>query len=244
MFKLRSSLFVIVICLVFAIAISQLNMIPAFAETQKFYSQYQQDQYVYENFFKNKQNGVFVDIGAHDGISLSNTYFFEKFMGWKGICVEPNPEVYNQLKQNRNCLCVQGCIYDKRESVPFLKITGYAEMLSGIMENYDPQHLRRIQNEIAYYGGKSEIIDVKCYNLTQLLLDNGIQHVDYLSIDTEGGEFGILRSIDFSRLDIDVIEVENNYHEPFQPFLESHGYKKVCDLGPDEIYCKSKDVSR
>ncbi len=225
----------------FAIIVLQLTMSCAFAEEKKFYSQYQQDQYIYENFFKNKQNGVFVDIGAHDGISLSNTYFFEKTMGWTGICVEPIPEVYNRLKNNRNCLCVQGCIFDKRESVPFLKISGWAEMLSGIIENYDPHHVKRIQWEIDLNGGQSEVINVKCYNLMQLLLDNHIQHIDYLSIDTEGGELGILQSIDFSRIDIDVIEVENNYLGPFQAFLEPLGYKKICDLGPDEIYRKTKD---
>ena len=230
-------------CLFFAISIFQINVIFAFEECHKFYSQYKQDQYVYENCFKDKKNGVFVDIGAHDGITLSNTYFFEQTMRWTGICVEPIPEVYNRLKDNRHCLCVQGCIFDNQESVPFLKISGWAEMLSGIVENYDPQHVKRIQREIELNGGQSEIIYVKCYNLTELLLDNRIQHVDYLSIDTEGGELGILQSIDFSRIDIDVIEVENNYHGPFQAFLEPLGYRKICDLGPDEIYRKIKDIS-
>ena len=197
---------------------------------------------VYEKFFKNKQNGVFVDIGAHDGITLSNTYFFEKSMGWTGICVEPIPEVYNRLKKNRSCVCVQGCIFDNRDSVPFLKISGWAEMLSGIMENYDPQHLKRIQWEIDLNGGQSEIINVKCYDLTDLLIDHHMHHIDYLSIDTEGGELGILQSIDFSRIDIDVIEVENNYHDPFQAFLEPLGYRKICELGPDDIYQKIKDI--
>lgn len=214
-----------------------------FGDANKFYSQYQQDQYVYENFFKNKRNGVFVDIGAHDGITLSNTYFFEKTMGWTGICIEPIPEIYNRLKANRNCLCIQGCIYANRENVPFLKISGWAEMLSGIIENYDPQHWKRVQWEISQNGGHSEIINVKCYDLTQLLLENKIYHVDYLSIDTEGGEFGILKSIDFSCIDIDVIEVENNgFREPFKEFLEPLGYKKICELGPDEIYKKQKAV--
>lgn len=225
------------------VVVSQINTIFASEKSNKFYSQYQQDQYVYENFFKNKHDGVFVDIGAHDGITLSNTYFFEKTMGWTGLCVEPIPEVYTRLKANRNCLCIQGCIFDNRDSVPFLKISGWAEMLSGIIENYDPQHVKRIQSEIALNGGQSEIVNVKCYNLTDLLLENHIQHIDYLSIDTEGGELGILHSIDFSRIDIDVIEVENNYHDPFQAFLEPLGYKKACDLGPDEIYQKVKDVS-
>ena len=217
-----------------------LSMSIVVAEEHQFYSQYQQDQYVYENFFKGKRNGIFIDIGAHDGVTLSNTYFFEKFMGWTGICIEPIPSVYNRLKTNRNCLCIQGCIFERREEVPFLMITGWAEMLSGLIENYDPQHIKRIQWEIDLNGGQSEIIKVKCYNITELLLDNHILHVDYLSIDTEGGELEILKSIDFARINIDIIEVENNYHGPFKEFLEPLGYKQICLLGPDEIYQKIK----
>ena len=47
----------------------------------EFYSQYGQDKFLFENFFKEKNNGFYLDIGAHDGITLSNTYFFEK-LGW------------------------------------------------------------------------------------------------------------------------------------------------------------------
>lgn len=225
-------------CFLYAITSLIQNTNELTAEEPQFYSQYQQDQYIYKKFFWKKRNGVFVDIGAHDGVSLSNTYFFEKYMDWKGICIEPIPEVFERLKTNRNCLCIQGCIYDKRETVPFLKITGWAEMLSGIVENYDPQHLNRIQWEISLNGGTSEIINVKCYNINQLLLDNNIRHVDYLSIDTEGGELGILQSIDFNQIDIDVIEVENNYGEHFREFLEPLGYWKMGNLGPDEVYKK------
>ncbi|MBS0652883.1 MAG: FkbM family methyltransferase [Verrucomicrobia bacterium] len=216
----------------------------AHAEELQFFSQYEQDRYVYETFFKDKKNGVFVDIGAHDGISINNTYFFEKFMGWQGICIEPIPEVFTRLQSNRNCLCIQGCIYDKSETVQFLRVHGYPEMLSGIIENYDLRHIHRIEREVRQMGGSFEIIEVKCYSLTKLLLDHGLRHVDYLSIDTEGGEMKILQSIDFDQIDIDVIDVENNYGEPFQQFLESVGYKRAPYQGhwgsPDEIYYKDR----
>ena len=65
-----------------------------------YYSQFGQDKYLNENFFHNKSNGTYVDIGAHDGITGSNTYFFD-LLGWEGICFEPLPEIYNQLVINR-----------------------------------------------------------------------------------------------------------------------------------------------
>jgi FkbM family methyltransferase len=191
-----------------SIAIICLKFITVFAiyanpTRQIFYSQYQQDQYLYENFFKNKKEGVFVDIGAHDGITINNTYFFEKNMEWTGLCIEPLPDVYNRLKINRNCACVQACIFDNRDSISFLQISGYAEMLSGIIENYNPEHIKRIRKEIDLKGGKSELIQVKCYNFNDLLKNHNILKIDLLSVDTEGGELEIIKSIDFSFFDID-----------------------------------------
>ncbi len=194
----------------------------------EFYSQCGQDRFLYENFFHDKRNGVFVDIGAHDGIFFNNTYFFEKHLDWTGICIEPIPEVFESLKNSRTSLCIQGCIYSKADTVSFLRVFGNPpdlEMLSGILENYDSKHIERIESEILRLGGRSEVLTVKCYDLTKLLIDNNIRHVDYLSIDTEGGELDILKSIDFSKIRIDVIDVENNYQSPaFKEFLESVGY--------------------
>jgi len=41
-----------------------------------------------------KKNGVFVDIGANDGVTISNTWYFEKELGWDGIAIEPIPQIY------------------------------------------------------------------------------------------------------------------------------------------------------
>ena len=76
----------------------------------QYYSQIGQDKYTNEIFFKGMENGFFVDIGAHDGIELSNSYFFEKTKNWKGICIEPLPDIYKLLKKNRKCICIEGAI--------------------------------------------------------------------------------------------------------------------------------------
>lgn len=218
---------------------------PLSGSESQFYSQCKQDAYLYEHIFKDKPNGVFVDIGANDGITLSNTYFFEKQMGWTGICIEPIPEIFARLKSNRNCICIQGCIADKAGTQSFLRVRSPAygtEMLSGIIDKYDQRHIQRIQKEVKRTGGSTEILSVPCYTLTQLLIEHNIHHVDYLSLDTEGGELDILKSIDFSKIDIDVIDVENNYRShAFQQLLEPYGYKKIATLSQDEIYRKFRE---
>ncbi|MBS0619967.1 MAG: FkbM family methyltransferase [Verrucomicrobia bacterium] len=211
-----------------------------------YYSQCGQDAFVHQNFFQGVQEGVFVDIGAHNGISLSNTYFFEKELGWNGICVEPIPEVFDALRQNRNCICVQGCIVSEPiEHAEFWRITGAPEMLSGLIHRYDPKHRERIRRELKKKRGALAVIDVRCYRLNELLEAHQIDHVHFLSIDTEGGELEILKSIDFDRFQIDVIAVENNYQDPhFAPFMESKGYFLAKTLEQDQIFVKQAGRER
>lgn len=207
-----------------------------------YYSQFGQDKFVNEHFFHDKTNGVFIDIGAHNGILLSNTYFFEQQRNWRGICIEPLPEIYKELCQRRTCHCVRGCIAPFNGTATLLQVVGYSEMLSGLLNNYDQKHLQRIQREIRERGGKTQQIEVACFKLNDLLENHQFYHVDYVSIDTEGGELEILKSIDFDRFIIDVIDVENNYNDPrINNFLVSKGYKFVTRLVCDEIYCRGSN---
>jgi FkbM family methyltransferase len=205
-----------------------------------YYGQHAQDKYVYEKFFIGKTDGVFVDIGAYNGIALSNTKFFEE-IGWTGICIEPLPEVFEELKMNRKTVCIRGCISDREGKAQFLHAEGYPEMLSGLLDKYDPQHFGRVQGELSVpdHDCKASVIEVDCYLLNEVLKENGIFFVDYLSIDTEGGELEILQTIDFSKYHIDVIDVEVNFSpNDVCEFLVSKGYKLDARLGCDCIFKK------
>ncbi|MEX0940424.1 MAG: FkbM family methyltransferase [Candidatus Babeliales bacterium] len=208
----------------------------------QFYSQNNQDQFIYEQFFKDDKKGFFIDIGANDGITYSNTYFFEKHLGWKGICFEPLPSAFKILQKNRSCTCINACIGSQEELAQFLAIQGITErtdMLSGLIKKYDPRHIERINRELALYGGTKKIIVIPCYTLNTILEKYDIRYIDYLSIDTEGGELDILKSIDFSKIIINIIDVENNYNEPYiYNYLLKKGYQLVKRTGADEIYKK------
>ncbi len=202
-----------------------------------FYGQYEQDRYLYENIFYNKTNGVFVEFGALDGIRFSNTYFFEKYLGWTGICAEPNPTLFPKLKENRNCICINGCISDFVGISKFFLIHGYGVGLSGLIEKYDSNRIDVLKKEIAPYNSTYEIIDVNCYRLNGLLKKHSINHIDFLSIDTEGGELDILKSINFDTFSIDVICVEVHHKDgKIRQFLENKGFVFLKTIGVDEIY--------
>lgn len=206
-----------------------------------YHSQSGQDKYIHTTFFKNKPKGTFVEIGANNGIKFSNTYFFEKHLGWHGICIEPMPTPFEELQKNRNCICVKGCITDMPGTKDFLLITGYSQMLSGLLEKYDPRHLERINKELVKYGGEQKVVQVECYRLIDLLQRYDIKSIDYVSIDTEGGELEILKSIDYDAVEISIISVENNYNtRNIYDFLVSKGYLLKTKLGDDEIYQRRK----
>lgn len=96
----------------------------------KFYSQYQQDQFLWESFFSDKKNGFFVEVGADDGLRHSNSAFFEKHLDWKGICVEPRPSIFEKLCANRDCFCENVAISNEMQTeIKFLEIFGYGRQL-------------------------------------------------------------------------------------------------------------------
>ena len=74
------------------------------------YSQFGQDLIVLD-FLKNKKNGFFIEIGASDGILLSNCYLLEKKYNWNGICIEPIPYKFDSLQKNRKCKCINKAIF-------------------------------------------------------------------------------------------------------------------------------------
>lgn len=85
-----------------------------------FYSQCGEDQFLNENFFKNKMNGVYVELGALDGILYSNTKFFEDTLNWSGVLIEPHPNKFDFLKKNRpNNFLFNNLISCNNESLNF-----------------------------------------------------------------------------------------------------------------------------
>ncbi len=205
-----------------------------------YYSQCQQDKFLNEHYFHNKLDGVFVEVGAYNGIAYSNTKYFEE-LGWTGICIEPNPEAFQQLVKNRSCLCLQGCISNQKGIREFVWVRGEPAMLSGLVDAFDPVHAARIERELMRDGGSKEIIPMQCYLLNDILETYALNRVDILSIDTEGGELRIVESIDFERFKIDFIIVENNFNDQrIREFLFSKGYVLVVNTGWDDIFKKEK----
>lgn len=196
-----------------------------------FYSQFEQDKYLEENIFKGYKNGVFFDVGAHDGITFNNTLHFAKYNKWSGVNVEPIKSVYDKLIVNRPYAININCAVSNIDGTSeFICNTGYTEMLSGLRCDYDDRHLNRLQNELNQMGGTTKIINVKTKRIETICDENNIKQINYLSIDVEGAEFDVIKSINFDKVFIDVIGFENNYEDKsivIIEYLKGHNYKLI-----------------
>ena len=119
-----------------------------------------------------------------------------------------------------------------------MDIIEYGKGLSGIISRYDHRHLKRIHEELKNPRNKGyRIIDVQCISINELLEKHRMSRIDFCSIDTEGGELEILKSIDMNRHQFDVVCVENNYGSTrIQNLMASMGFKMVTRLNIDEVY--------
>lgn len=187
-------------------------------------SQFEQDTHVLE-VYNNKRNGYFIEIGAYDGIESSNTYVLEKDFGWSGICVECNPRFYNSLVNSRDCHKSNFAIYNTNGLVlDFFDSGGY----SGLVYTNNHAH---IANDTK--------IKVHTKTLTTLLDEVNAPHfIEYLSLDTEGSEYDILKVHDFDKYKIGYICVEHNRVEKnrvaIRELLESKGYKFARENGDSQ----------
>jgi FkbM family methyltransferase len=147
----------------------------------------------------NKRDGFFVEFGATDGKFLSNSYFLEKGMGWKGIVAEPHPSFATELRSNRSCYISHKPVYSRTgEIVEFLAMDQSATY----------SHIVAPGKSLV---GNDHIVSVETISLNDLLLEaNAPNQIDFLSVDTEGSEFEILSHFNFKKWDVRCIAVEHN----------------------------------
>jgi FkbM family methyltransferase len=171
-----------------------------------------------------RRDGFFVEFGATNGLTNSNSWLLENKYNWKGILAEPNPVWHSELAKNRNASIDHRCVSSSSgDVVSFLTTNALDPELSSIATFSDGDHFASVRAEGVEIG-------VETVSLNQLLTEHHApERIDYLSIDTEGNEYDVLSHFDFSRHAIDLISVEQNRKtEPkIEALLIEHGYQRV-----------------
>lgn len=170
-----------------------------------------------------KENGFFVDFGATNGLDLSNTFVLEKFLGWSGILAEPAKIWHHNLKLNRNSHIEEKCVWSKTgETLKFNESN--IQELSTILDFSNVDMYKNVRE-------KGKIYEVETISLIDLLVKyNAPAEIDYLSIDTEGSEYDILKNFDFKKYTFKVITCEHNFtpqRERIYKLLTENGYTRV-----------------
>jgi FkbM family methyltransferase len=211
----------------------------------EYFSEYGQDIFLDHKLFGFKENGIFIEVGASDGLNLSNSYFFEKYRNWKGICIEPRLSVFKDLQKNRSCYCENYCISKSGKPEKFVEFTGdWLPLLSGIERNFYNPHKMVIEDGMNNHQYNHQKLEYELNSISlQLLIEKyQLKEIDYCSIDTEGSELEVLETIDFNKTMINVFSIENNYNNlEINDFMASKGYSLVKEIGVpsvalDQIY--------
>lgn len=188
----------------------------------RYHSQHGQDRRVILDYNR-KKNGYFVDIGAYDGVELSNTYILERDYQWTGLCVEANTLVYPSLIANRTCICSNDCVSTKDgEEVSFME----GGICSSAIRNEYAAKLTKYNFRRRLVAGEGRRVLKTAYRLETILRKNEVPAVvDYLNLDIDGLEYQILKGFDFSKYRFGMITVEmNNDREALTELLVANGY--------------------
>jgi FkbM family methyltransferase len=171
-----------------------------------------------------KRNGFFVEFGATNGISLSNTALLEKDFGWQGILAEPARTWHKALAQNRACTLEPRCVWSETgQKLRFNE--AYSSELS-TLDQYTGHDNHAANRSL----GRHYFVDT--ISLNDLLRHHGAPRaIDYISIDTEGSEYPILANFDFAAYDVSVMTVEHNYvpieRERVHGLLQKNGFERI-----------------
>ena len=205
------------------------NFIDHFKNINEIKSQLYQD--VFASFvIGNNHDKTFLEFGATNGIDLSNTYILEMNMNWAGYLSEPSPQWHEELKKNRpgNNIITE-CIWSKSgETLDFfVSDVGVLSTINQFKES-DKASMPGNTNARIKHG---RVVKVKTLSLNDVIKNSfKSKSPSYISIDTEGSEYNILKEFDFKKFRPIIFTVEHNfteYQNKIDKLLTANNYVRV-----------------
>jgi FkbM family methyltransferase len=200
------------------------------------YSQFGEEEIIQNYFDKDYISGC-IDVGASDGVAISNTLLFEQ-LGWYCLCIEPNPFYFKQLKQNR-LNTVNYAISNVNDDLPFNIVdfgNHHEDAISG---------LKTDERLIVQHKNMGFNIDIRKIIVEVITLDKCIEDfykydkIDFISIDTEGTELDVLKGFSIEKWNPKLLIIENNFEDPeIEEYLKQYDYKKDKRIGVNDFYIK------
>jgi len=178
-----------------------------------------------------KHTGVYLEVGALDGIKYSNSYYYESCFNWTGILIEPSPSSFAILQQKRPdnlLLNVAGCKEAKKvmfTDAKFKELSGRTDLMTQNFKDKWGKYMKTM-------------VEIDCVPLTPLILSK-FNHINFFSLDVEGAELELLESVDFNQIKVDIIIVEasdlNEKNLAVEQYLINRHYSPYGCLIPRSI---------
>ena len=176
-----------------------------FSEHRHFSKSQQGEDAFLWNYFGDLCDGSYIELGALDGVTYSNSHIFSKALGWSGILVEASPVNAAKLIKNRpNDICVNAAVCKMTGVVHYVEggaVGGIWEFMAESFRNH-------------WHKGKTilDTSEVPCAPLSDIVRNQTRQEFfDFLSLDVEGGEFSVIQTI--KSLEFGIIVVEADGHD-------------------------------
>lgn len=194
------------------------------------------------------ENGFFIEAGANDGFTQSNTYWLERFRGWHGILIEPLPALFERCKQERPGSLVVHCALVStswRETHVTMRSAGLMSFVEGVFHQPDAQPAHeRSATRLHLFSKDEPPLKVPARTLNAVLREYpDLPPIDLLSLDVEGGERQVLEGLDFNRHQPGWILIETDNLEAVRPLLSSH-YDLVSQLSYHDYLIQYKSDDR
>ena len=199
--------------------------------------------------YVNFNNGFFVELGANDGITLSNTYYFEKIKGWSGILVEPIPHNYLLCRANRSfktkvfCnACTSFEYKDKFVEMVFSNLMTIPIGLESDIKN--PLEHAQLGRQFLKKTDDIFIFGSLAKPLNEILITaNAPNRIDFLSLDVEGAEIEVLKGIDHSNFRFNYMCIESRNKDQISSYLADYSYSLVEQLSVHDYLYKDDTIN-
>jgi FkbM family methyltransferase len=183
------------------------------------------------------EGGTFVEAGAHDGYTQSNTYHLERFRGWSGLLVEAIPELCDKAARRRRAQVVNAALVPPADAGQPVKLH-FGDLMSTMGDRMHAEGGLSNANMAGYE------VAVTGRTLSSLIDDAGIGAPDLMVLDLEGRELGALQGLDLGRhaptvLVVETLEAASNRHELDDLLATHYEFREM--VSPDDALYVLRD---
>ena len=175
----------------------------------------------YINFY----DGYFIECGANDGVDKSNTWYFEKYLNWHGILIEPLTKQFIELKKNRS------------QKNHFYNVALCADENINSIEIIENDLVSKSPNK--FDKGKKES-NFDAMTLTKILDEISAPNlIDFFSLDVEGFEDEVIKGINFNKYNFKFLLIETT-NDLVVNFLNNNNYNLIKKLSHHDLLFEYK----